>query len=408
MKNNWNAYANESLRLEPTAAGPLSGLTFAVKDVFHIAGETAGAGNPDWLRTHGPASKHAAVIGRLLENGARMEGTTITDELMYSINGENVHYGTPRNPNAPGRIPGGSSSGSAVAAAAGLADFAVGTDTGGSVRVPASYCGVYGIRPSHGAVSVEGLIPLAPSFDTVGWMARDPETMLRVGRALLPQTEAATEQEHAQPVVTRHGFGRLLLARDMWALSDACTSDALSSCLPALRELIPTVQDVEIAPEGFSVWMNAFRILQGSEIWEQHGGWLESVRPSFGPGIAERFRWIGTIGEDKRTAASLVRRKASRRMAELMDESTLIIAPTVPSIAPPLNGSGEAVERRRSQTLQLSCVAGLSGLPQVTLPLQGEGRMPIGLSFIAARGQDLRLLEWLAFVSSALPAHRFG
>lgn len=404
MKEKWNAYANENLRLEPTAPGPLIGLTFAIKDVFHIFGETAGAGNPDWLRTHGPAAKHAAVVERLLENGACLRGTTITDELMYSINGENVHYGTPRNPNAPGRIPGGSSSGSAAAAAAGLADFAVGTDTGGSVRVPASYCGVFGIRPTHGAVSAEGLIPLAPSFDTVGWMARDPETMLRVGRVLLgsePTARPSVSSDTAT-VPSRHGFTRLLLARDMWALSDEPTSAALSARLPILREAVPDMEETTAAKEGLPAWMNAFRILQGAEIWEQHSEWVTSVRPGFGPGIAERFQWAGTISREEQGHASRVREAASLRMAELLDESTLIVAPTAPSIAPLLNGSGEAVELRRAQTLQLSCVAGLSGLPQVTLPLPGEDAMPIGLSFIAARGQDLRLLEWLAFAAARL------
>ncbi len=102
-----------------------------------------------------------------------MVGKAITDELTYSLNGENIHYGTPVNPKAPGRIPGGSSSGSAVAVAGELADFALGTDCGGSVRAPASFCGIYGMRPSHGRISTAGVFRLAPRFDTVGWFARD-------------------------------------------------------------------------------------------------------------------------------------------------------------------------------------------------------------------------------------------
>ncbi|MEK3883167.1 amidase family protein [Paenibacillus sp. PL2-23] len=418
MNDVWNAYVNESLIIEAAARGPLSGLAFAVKDVFHIAGKTAGAGNPDWLRTHGPASRHAAVIERLLESGARLRGTTMTDELMYSINGENAHYGTPRNPSAPGRIPGGSSSGSAVVAAAGLADFAVGTDTGGSVRVPAAYCGVYGIRPTHGAVSTDGLIPLAPSFDTVGWMAREPETMLRVGRVLLgsgattatkpeTETEALSPSERLRgadgPIADSElGFKRLLLPMDMWALADGHTRDTLAACLPILRELAPNRAELTLAPEGLSTWMNAFRTLQGAEIWSQHGEWVTSVQPRFGPGIAERFQWAAAISSEEQLVASHVRQAAASRMDALLDESTLIVAPTAPSIAPLLNGSGAEVEQRRMQTLQLCCGAGLAGLPQATLPLVGEGGLPIGLSFIAARGTDLRLLEWLRLAGARL------
>lgn len=182
-------------------SGPLSGLSFAVKDVFDIKGNTSGAGNPDWLRTHPPAESTAPALLALLQRGAALEGTTQTDELMYSLNGENAHYGTPINPVAPDRIPGGSSSGSAVAAAAGLVDFAIGTDTGGSIRIPSSYCGLYGFRPTHGAVSTEGLIPLAHSFDTVGWMSRDVNILLKTGCVLLKKTSQLLKtQQHFRPI----------------------------------------------------------------------------------------------------------------------------------------------------------------------------------------------------------------
>lgn len=405
VKEEWNAYANKGVQIEPTSEGPLSGLTFAIKDVFAIAGVTASAGNPDWLRTHEPAKEHAAVVKQLLASGAALRGTTITDELMYSINGENAHYGTPRNPNAPGRIPGGSSSGSAVAAAADLADFTIGTDTGGSVRVPAAYCGVYGIRPTHGAVSTEGLIPLAPSFDTVGWMARDAKTLRAVGRALLEDAECTALIESKSGAVStadNHGFTRIITAQDMWDLVDEDTLSILSAYLPALRQSILTMEVGMLAPQGLSSWMNAFRVLQGAEIWSQHGEWITAVNPLFGPGIAERFQWAGTISEEEQAAAAAIRKHVIQRMTGLLDGNTLIVCPTVPSIAPPLNGTGEEVERRRNQTMQLCCVAGFSGLPQVTLPLPGEGGMPIGLSFIAGRNQDLRLLQWLEFAEARL------
>lgn len=385
MKQSWNAYANEHLVLEPQAEGSLSGKKFSVKDVFNIAGHTSGAGNPDWLRTHGPSTENAAVIDRLLRNGARLEGTTLTDEIMYSINGENAHYGTPVNPKAPGRIPGGSSSGSAVAVSAGLADFAIGTDTGGSIRVPSAYCGIYGIRPTHGAVDARGLIPLAPSFDTVGWMARDPQTLLEVGKVLLdPEPSAGS------------GFTRMLFAQDVWSLTDDHTKSAASRYFPALRERVRQHEDVVVAPDGLREWMNAFRTIQGLEIWRAHQEWITQVQPVFGPGIAERFAWASTLKEEESGAAYKLRETVCIRMNELLGTDAVLVVPTVPAIAPLLQLSGSEVEQRRVQTLEMSCIAGLAGLPQVTVPIAGELGYPVGLSFVAGRGQDLRLLEWVA------------
>lgn len=388
MKQSWNAYANEHIVIEPTSSGgSLSGKSFAVKDVFAIAGYTPGAGNPDWLRTHGPSVRHAAVIERLLSSGARLEGTTITDEIMYSINGENAHYGTPVNPKAPGRIPGGSSSGSAVAVSAGLADFAIGTDTGGSVRVPAAYCGIYGMRPTHGVVDVSGLIPLAPSFDTVGWMARDAQMLLDVGRVLL---DAKVSNGKGA------GFSRLIFPQDVWELPDEHSKNVLLRFFPMLQSLAVAHEEVVLAPEGLREWMNAFRVIQGLEIWREHGEWVTRERPSFGPGIAERFAWASTLKLEDSGDVIARRDRVRVRMEELLGDDAILVVPTVPAIAPLLQLSGAEVEQRRVQTLEMSCVAGLAGLPQVTLPVRGELGCPIGLSFIAGRNQDLRLLEWVA------------
>ncbi|CAM4037850.1 amidase [Paenibacillus alkaliterrae] len=386
MEQRGKAYMNEHIVLEPTGKGRLSGKTFAVKDVFDIAGHTSSAGNPDWLRTHRPANGHAAVIGRLLGSGARLEGTTITDEMMYSVNGENAHYGTPVNPKAPGRIPGGSSSGSASVVAAGLADFAIGTDTGGSVRVPAAYCGIYGIRPTHGAVDSDGLIPLAPSFDTVGWMARDAQTMLEVGRVLLESPAACSGG----------AFQRVLFAEDLWALPDEHSMQALQGYVPMLRSLAESHEQTVLAPEGLQAWMNAFRRMQAIEIWRGHGGWVTREQPSFGPGIAERFAWAATLKPEEHGDAFAKREEVRTLLEQLLGKNTVLVAPTVPAIAPLLGLSGEEAERRRAHTLQMSCAAGLAGFPQMTVPVPGELGCPIGLSFIAGPHQDLRLLEWVA------------
>src|SRR5215218_2348723 len=169
------------------ADGPLAGLDFAAKDLFDVAGHPTTYGNPDWARTHPPAAGTAPCVSALLGAGARLRGKTKTVELAYGLTGENVWHGTPINPAAPDRFPGGSSCGSAAAVAAGLVDFAMGSDTGGSVRIPASYCGVFGIRPSWGAVSLAGACGLGPSFDTAGWFAARAGVLARVGDVLLPQ-----------------------------------------------------------------------------------------------------------------------------------------------------------------------------------------------------------------------------
>jgi amidase len=185
MEMNWNAFIDKDVKREGANAGILAGKTFAVKDVFAVKGHTNSAGNPNWLKTAQQATSDSPSIAKLLAAGADLHGMAVTDELMYSLNGENVHYGTPVNPYGADRVPGGSSSGSAVAVAAKLTDFAIGTDTGGSIRIPSSYCGIYGFRPSHGAVDISGVIPLAESFDTVGWMARDVGLLKDIGTVLL-------------------------------------------------------------------------------------------------------------------------------------------------------------------------------------------------------------------------------
>jgi amidase len=384
MNKDWGAFVCRDLVVNPLDSGILNGLTFAVKDVFNIQGYTSGAGNPDWLQTHSPAHRHAVSIERLLSHGARLTGTTHTDELMYSLDGENEHYGTPVNPKAPERIPGGSSSGSAVAVSAGLVDFALGTDTGGSVRIPSSYCGIYGFRPTHGRVNIDGVIPLAPSFDTVGWMARDTKTLLDIGRVLL---------DGQQPYGS--DFQRVYLANDAWAITDAVCRDALLTSIPLFENRVKECKWINLSPSGLTEWMNAFRILQGLEIWETHGKWIEQIKPRFGTTIGRRFLWASTLQKDDSHVPLQLRKNIRKQMSQLLGDDGLLVIPTAPGIAPLRSVSGDEVELRRALTLQLCCIAGLAGLPQVTLPLAESHGSPIGLSIIAGHGQDEKLLDWI-------------
>jgi amidase len=365
--------------LKGAGHGALAGLTFGVKDIYDIAGHRTGFGSPEWLATHPAATRTAPTVQCLLDAGADMAGKTHTDELTYSLNGENAHYGTPRNVNAPGRIPGGSSSGSAAAVAAGLCDFALGSDTGGSVRAPASYCGIYGIRPTHGRVSLDGACPLSSSFDTAGWFARDAELLERVGRVLLGGERAATP-------------GKLLIAQDAFQLAGAAISEALQPALERVQKQFGASERVTVAREGLPQWFQVFRVLQGAEVWSQHGNWIRHVKPQLGPGIRERIEWACTLTAREVGPAKSKREEIARRMSELLAGNAVLALPTLPGIAPLLNTPAAELEDFRGRAMSLLCIAGLARLPQVSLPLARLEGCPLGLSFIAARGCDMMLL----------------
>jgi amidase len=363
--------------------GPLQGLTMAVKDVFDIAGHRTGNGHPLWLETHPPAVHTAAAVDRLLEAGASLVGKTHTDEMAYSLNGENVHYGTPINPKAPGRIPGGSSSGSAAAVAGALVHFALGTDCGGSVRLPASYCGIYGIRTSHGLVSTDGVVKLAPSFDTIGWFARDAGLLRRIADPLLPQASAFVPT-------------RLLISTDAFATAGSAIRDALAQPVSTIRQTFGQVQELSVYGDVPATFADSFRILQGAEIAQQHGAWIDRHSPTFGPGIRERFLWIRTIDPEAVASATLVRERFARHMDALLGDDALLILPTAPGIAPPLRTPAAELETFRARAFALLSIAGLARLPQVSLPLGTLEGCPLGLSLLAPRGRDRGLLDWIA------------
>lgn len=362
-----------------SGSGPLAGLTFGVKDIYDIAGHKTGFGSPDWLATHDAAARTAPVVEALLAAGADMVGKTQTDELTYSLNGENAHYGTPVNVNAPGRIPGGSSSGSAAATAGKLVDFALGSDTGGSVRAPASFCGIYGIRPTHGRVSLEGACPLAKSFDTAGWFARDAALLERIGRVLLGEEIAAKQ-------------GAALLAEDAFALLGSAAVAALQPALEKIKAVLGPLQKVTVSAEGLPQWFQAFRVLQGAEIHQQLGAWVARVQPKLGPGVRERMQWTATITAADVAGAQAVRDAARRRMDELLKHNAVLVLPTAPDIAPLLNTPAAALDDFRARAMSLLCIAGHAGLPQVTLPLATLQDCPLGISLIAAHGNDALLL----------------
>lgn len=378
--------------LAGAAGGPLAGLKFAVKDIFHIAGHRTGFGHPDWLRDHPPATVTASAVQKLLDAGARMVGKTFTDELAYSLTGENPHYGTPANPWAPDRIPGGSSNGSVAAVAWGLVDFALGTDCGGSVRLPASYCGVLGMRPTHGRVSLEGAIPFGPSFDVAGWFAREAELFERVGRVLL--------DDGAPPPPVR----RLLVARDAFDLVDPRVAAALAPAIDAAARAIGERAEVTVSAEGLESWFACFRVLQAAEVWGNHGAWVRQVKPRLGQGVRDRLEWASKVTAEDVAQAKQSHAAIRARLDEVIADGTVLCLPTSPRVAPLKNLPMDEIEiRYRHQAMCLLCIAGLGGLPQVSLPMASLDGLPLGLSLVGRRGFDTGLLALATVLSKGEP-----
>ena len=363
------------------ASGPLAGLTCGIKDLYDIAGHQTGFGSPAWLATHDAAAATAPAVQSILDAGAHIVGKTHTDEMAYSLNGENAHYGTPVNVNAPGRIPGGSSSGSASAVAAGLVDFALGSDTGGSVRAPAGFCGIYGLRPTHGRISLAGACALAASFDAVGWFARDAELLERVGRVLLKDDKSAPKH------------GALIHAQDAFALVDDAVKRTFEPAMERVIAVLGKPRDVTVSREGLPQWFQIFRRLQGAEAWAQHRDWITRVKPAFGPGVRERFEWASTITAHDVAPLKDQREDIARRMAELLEDNAVLALPTVHTIAPLRNTPAAALDEFRGRAMSLLCIAGLARLPQINLPLARFDGCPLGLSLVAARGNDTLLLD---------------
>lgn len=388
MKDTLGAFCTDRpVHIPGKPGGALAGLDFGAKDVFDIEGFRTGAGNPDWLRTHPPATATASSVQRLVDAGATLLGKTHTDELTYSLNGENHHYGTPVNANAPGRIPGGSSSGSASAVAGGLTDFALGTDTGGSVRLPAGNCGIYGFRPTHGRISNDGVAPLAPGFDTVGWFARDADLLAKVGGVLLDEE------------TRRAGLPRFLLAADAFGLVFEPMRPALEHAVGIVRGTLEVPHAVDLFGGAHEEWMTAFRILQGRQVWESHGEWIRRHQPQFGPGIRERFEWAAAIDPETVEPARAVRERVCRRLDDMLGSDAILCIPTSPSIALRKNTGAVEQERFRGHALSLLCVAGLAGLPQVSLPLATFDSCPLGISLVGPRNSDAGLLAVAAAIA---------
>jgi amidase len=361
--------------------GPLAGLMAAVKDMYDIKGERTGGGSPECLATHAPAKAHAAMVSRLLEAGATIIGKTVCEEFFFSLSGANAHYGTPVNVRAAGRLPGGSSSGSAAAVAAGACSIALGSDTGGSMRVPASFCGVYGIRPTFGRTDMTGAMAMAPSFDVAGWFANAPGPFRKAGGVLL-DGEA-----------NRHPIARVLFARDCFHLADEAVGNALRNFVKRALAEFPSPGDVTVAPDGFDAWRGCFRDIQGREIWSIYGDWMQANKPALGPGIAERMHYASAVTAEMETAARKIFSTARAHIRALVPPGTVLCVPTAPCIAPRTDAGPQELDAFRTRAMSITCIAGIGGLPEVSIPAVTVEGCPAGLSFIGWPGADETLLD---------------
>ena len=369
-------------RVTGTPGGPLDGVAFAVKDIIDVAGVPTGVGNPAVLAAASPATRHALAVQRLLDAGATVIGKAHTDEFAFSFMGTNHHYGTPRNPAAPGRIPGGSSCGSASAVASGLAGIALGSDTGGSIRVPSSYCGIFGLRPTHGRISLDGVWPLAPSFDTVGPLAADGDLLQRAGLALLRSAPAPP------PV------------RLVWAPGLASSADP--EVLDAVREAARRLADgplLEVDAVPDPDWPSAFGARQLVEAWASNGAWLTEHDPPLGPGVGARFaRGRGLTAPDAEAAAPAG--EAVRRLLDaILPPGAALVLPSAVSVAP--EPGPHLGEELRPRLVALCCLSGLAGAPAVSLPLARVDGLPVGVCLVGQPGDDERLLAAAAVCQPA-------
>lgn len=371
-----------------TPFGRLDGLRFAVKDVIDVAGVPTTAGSTAWATSHPTPQRNAAAVDLLLAAGASLVGKTVSDELAFSVNGTNPHHGTPRNPAAPDRMPGGSSSGSASAVAAAECDVALGTDTGGSIRVPASYCGVFGFRPTWGRIPFEGVNALSPSFDTVGWLARDAAVLRRTGEVLLDE-----QSEDGGPALT------LVPVAEGLELADDHVAAELTTTLHA--SFPGRVVPARRLRVDLRAWARVRGLIQSYETWRLHGAWAQEHADQLGRGVGARLLACADT-----TRAEFVRACADREaiiafLDDAVGPTDVLVLPSAPAPAPLLTASPEELVRQRDRIFPLMAPAALWGGPQVSVPGCVPGGLPVGLGLMVPPYRDLDLLALLAPTSAA-------
>ncbi|XP_044979917.1 outer envelope protein 64, chloroplastic [Hordeum vulgare subsp. vulgare] len=388
----------------PQARHPLTDLCFAIADAFHVSGYITSFGSLEWAKTHDEATQTSLVVSTLVDGGAICVGKTVIDEMAYSIHGENKHFGTPTNPAASDRVPGGCSSGSAVAVAGGMVDFALGIDSIGGVRVPGGYCGVLAFRPSHAVISNSGVIPVAPSLDTIGWFARDPIVLRRVGHLLLKLSYtdirlprhfyiaddcfeiSKIPARRLTQVVTKSVeklYGRQVL-------SHVNLGNYLASKIPSLRNYSNGQKNGDSKFSSLQALSSAMQLLHKHEFRDQHNEWINSAKSSVDASI------VGNLSDDGDSTINIiqdVRKEVRLALNTLLKDDGILVIPTALGCPPKINARELSSTSYNAETLCLQSLSSMSGCCQVTVPIGTHDKCPISVSFIARHGGDRFLLD---------------
>lgn len=367
----------------PTAKnGRLSGLTFAVKDLFALRGRKIGAGNPNWAEDQKQQTKNAPIIDMLLGDGGRLRGVTVLDEFAFSLIGCNEHFGAPINPRAPDFFCGGSSCGSASAVATGAVDFALGTDTAGSMRIPSANCGLYAIRPSQSAVPTKSIAPLSPSFDTPGWFAASADVFQRVTSTLISVGKRAPSCISIDRV-------------------------ALSKCDPLLAEqLLDTakaasayfevpIQDLTLSESTLTELTELFVLLECYEAWRVYGDWAQSHQSEISDDVYERLiKGSHTTMAQAAELKDRLSQLAADLSAPIADH--VLVRPT--NTEPPLALSAGENEKAlfRQMTLRHTALIPSLDWSELVIPMTSSAQSnPSGVSLCASRGMENSLASFI-------------
>lgn len=368
MQPGCRAMPEDNIFVEQFYLGDGDGPSVAIKDCIDIAGWPTRAGS-EALADIPPAVRHADVVAAILAAGGRLVGKTNMHELAYGVTGVNRWLGTPRNPRYPDLIPGGSSSGSAAAVAAGLADLAIGTDTGGSIRMPAACCGIFGLKPSFDRVSRRGCTPATSSLDCVGPFAPDVAG-LEAGMALIDPSFSAA----AVPETARLGFVR--------TEADADIVDAVRAALGR-----PGIDLVDIQLDGMEEAFQAGITIMAAEMWELFGPLAED--PRMGADVQARIRAARNVTADQVAAAEQVRGRFRDAVDSVLDSVDALALPTLPSVPPALDELGDPA--RLLCLTSLVRPFNLTGHPALTIPIDGPGGRPAAIQLVGAFMEDEQL-----------------
>ena len=361
--------------------GLLSNLNFVLKDMCDVKNLKTSCGNPDFFKKCDFANDYAPFLKDLLNEGPVLKGITVCDEFFYSLIGENGHYGTPTNLNAPSCVPGGSSSGSAAALTTDLYDFSIGSDTGGSVRIPASFCGLIGMRPTHNRINTKGVYPMAPSFDTVGWFANNPEIFQKVGNVLLNNIERSNVD-----------FKQYVVAEDLLELCDAEVQNNFNNYI---NVNIPNINKTRLSTNTKAIIADNFRILQGAEVKENIIPWIENNKPNISPEIRSRIDMASKITDIEVNRALIFRKTLIDEIKKSLPEGTIAVFPTSPFSAPKSGQDDESLGSFRKRLMELTSIAGMTSRPQITIPRLKDKSGPVGISLLGWKYSDEILLNKL-------------